>query len=66
MQSFWEWIVVVAPNLWLPLLEGDVGRSAFIASQNRSFKDFLQELLLAQKITDPRLVDEAKALTAPP
>jgi hypothetical protein len=64
MQSFWEWIVVVAPNLWLPLLEGDVGRSAFIASQNRSFKDFLKELLLAQKITDPRLVEEAKALIA--
>ena len=64
MQSFWEWIVVVAPNLWLPLFEGDVGRSAFVASQNRSFKDFLKELLLAQKITDPRLVDEAKALIA--
>jgi len=42
----------------------DVGLQAFIAAQNRSFRDFLKELLRAQKITDPRLVEEAKTLIA--
>lgn len=63
MQSFWQWMVALFPPT-LPLLEGDEGLRAFIDTQNRSFKAFLHELLAAKKITDPRLVEEAKALIA--
>jgi hypothetical protein len=42
----------------------DIGRQAFIDSQNWSFKDFLRKLLAAKKITDPLLVQEAQALIA--
>jgi hypothetical protein len=50
----------------IPLFEArsDVGRQAFIDSQNWSFKGFLKELLQARKITDPQLVQEAQTLIA--
>ena len=47
-----------------PLSEGDEGLRAFIDSQNSSFKVFLQKLMGAKKITDPRLVQEAETLIA--
>ena len=56
MLTFWQWLAAIT--------EGDEGLQAFIDSQNRSFKDFLRKLLEARKITDPRLVQEAKALIA--
>jgi hypothetical protein len=62
MLTFWQWLAAVSPHP--PLHEGDEGLQAFIDSQNRSFKDFLRTLLAAKKITDPRLVQEAKALIA--
>lgn len=62
MLTFWQWLAAVSLNL--PFTEGDEGLQAFIDSQNRSFKDFLRTLLAARKITDPRLVQEAKALIA--
>jgi hypothetical protein len=66
---FWEWVIAVGS---VPFFEArglggswsDVGLQAFIDSQNWSFKDFLTKLLAAKKITDPRLVEEAKALIA--
>jgi hypothetical protein len=64
MQTFWEWLVAIGPNLGLPITEGDEGLQAFIVSQNQSFKDFLRKLLAAKKITDPRLEREALALIA--
>jgi hypothetical protein len=60
MQTFWQGLA----NLSLPVTEGDEGRQAFIRAQNQSLKDFLRNLLEAQKITDPRLVREAEALIA--
>ncbi len=69
MQTFWQWLVTIAPNpSWdrpsPPFTEGDEGLRAFIESQNRSFKDFLRNLLAARKITDPQLVREAENLVA--
>jgi hypothetical protein len=55
---------VIARGKALQLCEGDEGRRAFIDSQNQSFKDFLRQLLVARKITDPRLVQEGEALVA--
>jgi hypothetical protein len=46
------------------LCEGDEGSRAFVDSQNSSFKDFLQNLLDAKKIANPRLVQEAELLIA--
>lgn len=62
MQTFWQWLVAITPP-W-NLSEGDEGLRAFIDSQNRSFKDFLRNLLAAGKITQPQLVREAEALIA--
>jgi hypothetical protein len=47
-----------------PLSEGDQGLQAFIDSQNASFKVFLKKLVYANKISDPRLVQEAETLIA--
>jgi hypothetical protein len=46
------------------LCEEDEGLQAFIDTQNSSFKAFLQKLLDAKKITNPRLVQEAELLIA--
>src|SRR4051812_20910581 len=63
MQTFWQWLLNLGhPSL--SLTEGDEGLRAFIDSQNRSFKDFLRQLLEVKKITHPRLVQEAEALIA--
>ena len=51
MLRFLEWVIAVGPTL--PFFEAkgsggswsDVGLRAFVASQNRSFKDFLKKLL---------------------
>jgi hypothetical protein len=69
-RSFREWLCLPYPSI--PLFEArrlgglrsDVGLQAFIDSQNWSFKDFLRELLVTRKITDPLLVQEAQALIA--
>jgi hypothetical protein len=59
--SLREWLSLRYP---IPFFEarglGDVGRLAFIASQDRFFKEFLTKLLAAKKITDPQLVHERK------
>jgi hypothetical protein len=57
-------VTVISFREFVGLAEGDEGLRAFIDSQNRSFKAFLQNLLDAPKITDPRLVQEAQALIA--
>ena len=70
MLRFCEWVIAVGT---VPFFEArglggsrsDIGRQAFIDSQNWSFKDFLKKLLAAKKITDPLLVQEAQALVAP-
>jgi hypothetical protein len=62
MQTFWQWLVAASPNLCFT--EGDEGLQSFIDSQNRSFRDFLRELLEARKITHPQLVQEAETLIA--
>jgi hypothetical protein len=64
--SFREWLNLLYP---FPLFEArgssrDVGLRAFIASQDRSLKEFLAKLLATKKITDPLLVQEARALIA--
>jgi hypothetical protein len=69
-SPFREWLCLRYPSI--PLLEArglggsrsDIGLRAFIASQDRSLKDFLKKLLAAKKITDPLLVQEARALIA--
>jgi hypothetical protein len=63
VQTFWQWL---SGHPLLPFMEGDEGRQAFIDAQNRSFQAFLRELLAAKKITDPRLVQEAKVLLSDP
>jgi hypothetical protein len=63
---FRDWLCLRYPTIPLFEARGDVGRQAFIDSQNRSFQAFLRELLAAKKITDPRLVQEAEALLADP
>jgi len=63
MLRFLEWVIAVGPILHL-FEASDVGQRAFVASQNRSFKGFLKQLLQAKKITDPRLVQEAETLIA--
>jgi hypothetical protein len=60
--SFREWLCRRYPSIPLFEARSDVGRQAFIDSQNWSFKRFLKELLYAKKITDPQLVQEAQAL----
>jgi hypothetical protein len=66
--SFREWLRCLSIPLFearrLPGLRNDVGLRAFIASQDRSLKEFLTKLLVAKKITDPRLVQEAQDLIA--
>src|SRR5436190_1283364 len=62
MRTFWEWVLAASP--YQSLTEGDEGRQAFIESQNASFKVFLQKLLDAKRIMDPRLEREARALVA--
>jgi hypothetical protein len=62
--SFREWLTLRYPSIPLFEARSDVGRQAFIDSQNRSFKDFLRTLLAAKKITDTGLVREAEALIA--
>jgi hypothetical protein len=62
--SFREWLCRRYPSIPLFEARSDIGRQAFIDSQNWSFKGFLKELLYARKITDPRLVKEAETLIA--
>jgi hypothetical protein len=62
--SFIEWLTLRYSSIPLFEARSDVGRQAFIDSQNWSLKDFLKELLYARKITDPQLVQEAQALIA--
>jgi hypothetical protein len=65
--SFREWLTLRYPLFEARGFGGSwsgVELQAFIDTQNWSFKGFLKALLLAQKITDPRLVAEAKALIA--
>jgi hypothetical protein len=62
--SFKEWLDLLHPFIHLFETRSDVGLQAFIASQDRSLKEFLTKLLAAKKITDPRLVREAQALIA--
>jgi hypothetical protein len=68
--SFSEWMGLRYPSLPLfearrrPSTGGDPGLQAFIMSQNRSFKEFLKTLLEARRITDPQLLQEARALIA--
>src|SRR5689334_20644597 len=69
MLRFREWLTAKHPDLIVsdltrPIHEGDDGLRAFVDAQNRSFKDFLRQLLSAKKFTDPRLVQEAEALIA--
>jgi hypothetical protein len=69
---FRQWLIAIDPDFRLRYTSlseakvsgGDVGLQAFVASQNRSFKNFLKTLLAAKKITDPRLVQEAETLIA--
>jgi hypothetical protein len=69
---FRQWLMAIDPDFRLgytslpeaTVSRGDVGLQAFVASQNRSLKDFLKTLLQAKKITDPRLVQEAETLIA--
>src|SRR6516164_6788166 len=60
--SFAEWLSLCYPSIPLFEARSDVGRQAFIDSQNWSFKGFLKELLYARKITEPLLVREAETL----
>jgi hypothetical protein len=62
--SFREWLCRRYPSIPLFEARSDVGRQAFIDSQNWSFKGFLKELLYARKITEPQLVQEAETLIA--
>jgi hypothetical protein len=62
--SFGDWLSLRYPSIPLFEARSDVGLRAFIDSQDRSFKEFLTNLLAAKKITDPLLVQEAQALIA--
>src|SRR5215831_8572307 len=63
-RSFREWLRLPYPSMPIFEARSDVGRQAFIDSQNWSFKGFLKELLDARKITEPQLVQEAETLIA--